>query len=39
MARAAAEIEPLSAIRAMSSALPGPMAGARAPSTRSLRPP
>src|SRR5688572_21279917 len=38
MARAAAEIEPVSAMRSMSSALPGPMAGARFPRMRSVKP-
>ena len=38
MARAAAEIEPVCAMRSISSALPGPMAGAPAPTTRSVSP-
>src|SRR5919109_240115 len=38
MARAAAEIEPLAAMRSTSSALPGPIAGRRPPNTRSVRP-
>jgi hypothetical protein len=38
MARAAAEIEPVSPIRTMSSALPGPIAGVFLPSTRKVSP-
>src|SRR5687767_8202395 len=38
IARAAAEIEPVLAMRSISSALPGPMAGRRLPSTRSVSP-
>src|SRR5688572_10513189 len=38
MARAAAEIEPVLAMRSISSALPGPIAGRRLPSTRSVSP-
>src|SRR6188508_3863612 len=38
MARAAAEIEPVLAMRSISSALPGPSAGRRLPSTRSVSP-
>src|SRR5687767_15397933 len=38
MARAAAEMDPVSAMRSISSALPGPIAGRRLPSTRSVKP-
>src|SRR3954467_5471207 len=38
IARAAAEMEPVSPMRSMSSALPGPMAGPPLPRTRSVRP-
>src|SRR5687767_576843 len=38
IARAAAEIEPVWAMRSMSSALPGPIAGERLPITRKVRP-
>jgi hypothetical protein len=38
IARAAAEIDPLAAMRSMSSALPGPMAGVPLPRMRSVSP-